>query len=129
MIFKQLAKFLLVCALMVAIGGHWLVLQSVAWTTMFAANLANHASVREAVRETFDGQHPCPLCQVVRAGKRSEQKSELPSPTLKQLEFVHDASRWVFGSPSQFTRLVAPVEFFVSHSFTPPVPPPRGVFV
>ena len=123
------AKFLLVCALMVSIGGHWLVLQSVAWTTMFAANLSNHASVREAVSQTFDGQHPCPLCQVVKAGKKSEQKSELPSPTFKQLEFVHDAPRFVFASPSQFTRRVARAEFFVSHSFAPPVPPPRGRFV
>ena len=125
----RFAKFLLVCALMVSIGGHWLVLQSVAWTTMFAANLANHASVREAVSQTFDGQHPCELCKVVRAGKQSEQKSELPSPTLKKLEFVNNAPRFVFVSPSQFTRRVAPVEFFVSHTFAPPVPPPRGLFV
>ncbi|MFM2295875.1 MAG: hypothetical protein RLZZ350_2288 [Verrucomicrobiota bacterium] len=123
------AKFLLVCALMISIGGHWLVLQSVAWTTMLAANLANHASVRAAVSETFDGEHPCPLCKVVRAGKQAEQKSELPSPTLKQVEFVHDAPRFVFVSPSQFTRVISSVEFLVSFSFAPPVPPPRGDFV
>ena len=125
---RRLSKSLLVLALMVSIGGHWAVLQSVAWTTMFAANLSCD-SLTEAVNKTFDGEHPCPLCCAIKAGKKSEQKSETTAPELKKFEYVNESPRFVFAAPTVFTLLGSLAEFPVSFSFTPPVPPPRELFV
>jgi hypothetical protein len=49
------------------VGGHWGMLQVVAWTGM-VITYSRDASFGEAVRMTFDGEHPCQLCHEVRAG-------------------------------------------------------------
>ena len=64
-----LIAFTLICA----IGGHWAILQSVAWVGM-VINYSQDSSLTVALQKTFDGEHPCKLCKVVRAGKKSEQK-------------------------------------------------------
>jgi len=46
-VFRKLAHVLLILTLVAAVGGHWVVLQSVAWTNMLAGNLRT-ASVTEA---------------------------------------------------------------------------------
>ncbi len=124
----RFSKFLLVLTLMVSIGAHWAVLQSVAWTTMMAANLSTE-SFHDAVRNTFDGQHPCPLCKAIKSGKTSEQKSEAPAPELKKFEYVNESPRFVFAAPRFFTLLASRAEFPESLSTAPPVPPPRSFFV
>ena len=63
-------------ALVVATGGHWAVLQSVAWFGMFV-NFSQTAPVMVALEKTFDGRHPCKLCKVVQAGQESEKKQEM----------------------------------------------------
>ncbi len=125
----RLAKSLLALTLMVSIGGHWAVLQSVAWTTMFAANLSANDSLTEAVSKTFDGEHPCPLCCAIKAGKKSEKKSEAAAPELKKFEYVNESPRFVFAAPRVFTLLGSAMALPASLSFAPPVPPPRGCFI
>ncbi len=49
------------------VGGHWGMLQVVAWTGM-VITYSRDASLGEAVRKTFDGDHPCALCNEVSAG-------------------------------------------------------------
>ena len=53
---------------------------------MLAANLSSQQSLTEAVSQTFDGEHPCPLCKAIAAGKKSGKKSEAIAPVLK-MEF------------------------------------------
>ena len=71
----RFSKFLLVVALVTTTGLHWAMLQSVAWTTMLADNLRTQ-SLAEAVTHTFDGRHPCCLCNAIAAGRKSEKKKE-----------------------------------------------------
>ncbi|MCX6894418.1 MAG: hypothetical protein NTZ16_02705 [Verrucomicrobia bacterium] len=123
--FKRLGHLLLIVALLAATGGHWAVLQSVAWTTMLAANLTTD-SFGEAVSKTFDGEHPCGLCCAVKAGKATEKKTDLPAP-LKKFEYVNEAPRIVFAAPTAFTLLAARVQFPDFLSAAPPLPPPRGL--
>ena len=118
----RLSKWLVVLTLTLSLGGQWALLQSVAWTTMIAANLSANDSLTEAVSKTFDGEHPCPLCKAIKAGKKSEQKSEAVTPTLKKFEFVSQTPLFVFTAPSAFTLVGWRVEF---PSTAPPVPPPR----
>ena len=125
--FKRLGHLLLIVALLAATGGHWAALQSVAWTTMLAANLSTD-SLSEAVSKTFDGKHPCALCHKISAGKKAEKKTEFSAP-LKKFEYVNDALRFAFAAPTMFTLLAAHVPFPDSLSTAPPLPPPRGFFV
>ncbi len=122
--FRRFGHALIVFALFCAIGAHWAVLQSVAWTNMLAQNLRT-GSLSEAVERTFDGQHPCALCKQIAKGKQAERKSELP-PQLKKFEYSFSFSRFVFSAPSDFYE-VRPSDALVTELIhSPPVPPPKG---
>jgi hypothetical protein len=69
---RALGSLLAALALFVVAGGHWIVLQSVAWAGMLAS-YSRTAPMTVAVAETFDGAHPCPLCKAVTAGRKSER--------------------------------------------------------
>jgi len=126
-VFARLGKFFVVAALVLTTGAHWAALQTVAWTTMLANNLRTQ-SVAEAVSNTFDGKHLCPLCRAIAAAKKSEKKSEAVSPILK-MEFPPVAEKLVLVSPEPISAF-SPAAFFAdSFSHQPPVPPPRGCFV
>jgi hypothetical protein len=116
-----------IVALVATTGAHWAVLQSIAWTTMFADNLRT-GSLVEAVAHTFDGKHPCALCKVVTAGKKSEKKSDF-TLQLKKLEFPPAAEKFVLVAPSRFELLPLANAFAESLAFQPPNPPPRNRFV
>ena len=120
---KQFGHILLVFTLIVAIGGHWALLQSVAWVGMLANN-ARQCSLTEAIEKTFDGKHPCALCKVVQEGKKSEKK-----PTLLKVETKLDF--WLAPASSLLTS-PRPAGYFClvtktlqSRSEPPPTPPPR----
>ena len=121
-VFVRLGHGLLIAALLVATGGHWALFQTVAWTNMLADNLQT-TSFSEALVKTFDGKHPCQMCNEISAAKKSEQKTELPSP-VKKLEFVSERPAFVFSAPADFYLLTALTEPVVSWSEAPPTPPP-----
>jgi len=58
-----------------SVGLHRGVIQGVAWTQMLV-HYASETSLMEAVEKTFDGQHPCPLCEAVRDDRETEHKQE-----------------------------------------------------
>lgn len=123
----RLGHALLIAALLVATGGHWAVLQTVAWTNMLASNLRTE-SFDAAVAKTFDGKHPCKLCKVISAGKKTEKRSEFPT-LAKKLEFVSDRLVFVFSPPQDFRLLPELKPLLSSASARPPVPPPRSTSV
>jgi hypothetical protein len=125
-VFVRIGKIFLVLALVAMLGAHWALLQTVAWTTMLADNLHSN-SFQYAVAKTFDGHHPCPICQAIAAGKKSERKSEAVSPTPK-LEFPPAKEKFVLIAPSQFQLL--PLENFSAKPLSqkPLFQPPRGFF-
>ena len=94
---------------------------------MLATNLRTQ-SVSEAVSDTFDGKHLCPLCRAIAAAKKSEKKSEARTTTLK-MEFLPVAEGFTLISPktiSVFKLTESPVASLFSK---PPVPPPRNFSV
>jgi len=118
-----LAKFILVLALTCSVGLHWAFFQSLAWTSMLADNL-RHDSLAQAVTHTFDGQHPCPICKAIAAGKKSEKKSEF-APHFKTLEFPPAPEDLVLTVPARF-GFPSRADFAAkSLAETPPTPPPR----
>lgn len=119
----RLAKFLVVATLVLTTGAHWVALQTVAWTAMLAKNLCTQ-SASEAVAQTFDGRHPCPLCRAIAAAKKSEKKSAAFASAPK-MEFPPFAERASLVPPTRFST-VRPRHLFADClAFEPPVPPPR----
>jgi hypothetical protein len=62
-------------ALVLSLGLHWAVLQTVAWTGMIV-KYSRNGSFTEAVSKTFDGKHPCAMCKVIEQGRAEEKKQE-----------------------------------------------------
>ena len=58
-------------------GGHWAVLQTVAWTGM-VIEYSKDSSLAAALTKTFSGKAPCKMCKTIETGK--EKESRLPAP-------------------------------------------------
>jgi hypothetical protein len=123
----RLGKILTVTALVTTLGAHWLLLQTVAWTGMLADNLCTK-SLTEAVSDTFDGHHPCPLCRAIAAGKKSEKKNEIVTASQK-FEFPLAAENITLTAPPAAQPAPALSSIPKSCLQKPPVPPPRSSFV
>jgi hypothetical protein len=63
-------------------GGHWLTLQSIAWTKMTVA-FAAELPLGEAVLKAVSGEAPCEMCKTVRTGQEQESKQAVLGFTLK----------------------------------------------
>ncbi|HLH52506.1 MAG TPA: hypothetical protein VKY92_02730 [Verrucomicrobiae bacterium] len=122
-VIKKLPKLLVALALAGSIGLHWAVFQSVAWLGM-VISYSQQAPLTEALNQTFDGKHPCSLCNKIAEAKRTQHKSErqfeakkLECVDLRRANPVALAS-WYFSprSGNIEARFVAE---------PPPVPPPR----
>jgi len=125
-VLARCGKLLVVTALVLATGLHWIGLQTVAWSTMLANNLRGD-SFSQAVGKTFDGRHPCCLCRAIAAAKKSEKKSAAISFNLK-IEFPPVTGKIVLVSPARFEILPEPDAFAAAFGFKPPAPPPRVCF-
>ena len=117
---------LLACALHLS-GAHWVVLQVTAWTGMLVVR-SQTEGVAEAVKTTFDGEHPCVMCSAIESGQKEEKRNDMDAPMLKALvetklvamenavlPLPADAGelRWMKFSPMASLRTDAP-----------PTPPP-----
>jgi hypothetical protein len=123
----RLGRIIVVVGLAITLGAHWMLLQTVAWTTMLADNLHDH-SFTEAVTCTFDGKHPCCLCKAIAAGKKSEQKREF-ALQKQELKFTPAKENNFLFAPTQFELLPLAGAFADSLTQKPPTPPPRRIFV
>ena len=110
-------------------GGHWAVLQTVAWARMLG-DFSRGASIEVAIRKTFSGKYPCGLCRKVEEGR---QKEEAPA-TVK----VEKKTESFLCAESPIAQLLFPRDFSyppaariacIGRSDAPPLPPPRRVSI
>ncbi len=123
---RRLGYPLAFLALFAVAGGHWAVLQTVAWAGM-VADYARTGPLSAAVAATFDGAHPCPLCRQVEAGKQHEEKLPALVKADKKAEAFLPAA---IPLPPPAARVAAawprPASLSASpRGDAPPVPPPR----
>ena len=78
----RFGRYLLIGALIISMGGHWVLLQTIAWGNMLV-DFSSKSSLSEAVEKTFDGDHPCALCKVVKTSKSDEEKKPLLKSEMK----------------------------------------------
>lgn len=119
------SKALLGLMLAVLLGGQWLLLQSVAWVGMIIT-YSQTATLSEAVSMTFDGNHPCRMCLVVKEGKKSENKESQLKPELK-FDFLCMERSALQPPMLPFTLLPAESFHAPARCEAPPGPPPRIV--
>jgi len=122
-VMRRFGNTLLIVALLANTGGHWALLQSVAWTTMLVEHLHSQ-SFSQSMEQTFDGRHPCPLCLAIKAAKNTEKKTFLTLTTQK-IEFPPLAPKFVLYSPASLEHLPTQDVFADSPTLVPPTPPPR----
>ncbi len=118
-------KIVTVLLLVLTLGLHWALLQTVAWTGMLVS-YSRDGSLTEAVSKTFDGKHPCCMCKAIESGRKAEQKQSQDkfAPDAK-IKCVLPAERGLFYAPLG-TELPAPLpETFHSFQTEPHTPPPR----
>jgi len=123
-VFARIGHWLLIIALLGATGGHWAMLQSVAWARMLADNVKTD-SFEEAITKTFDGKHPCALCLQIAQGRKSEKKPDAQLE-FRKLEFPPQSSAFIFNSPTDFRLAGAFNALGPVLTQRPPVPPPRS---
>jgi hypothetical protein len=70
---------LVLLAMLSIIGGHWGILQTVAWAGMMI-DYSKNAPITVAIKRTFSGEAPCRMCHAVEEGRKKERN--LPA-TLK----------------------------------------------
>lgn len=120
----------LVCLAMFSLGGgHWMVLQSVAWSQMLWGYVQNDVPVVEALAKTFNGENPCALCTSVKNGRQEEKKSPPSLSVQKKVEIflVEFSNQLPPRIPSLFNY---PPSGDTSHSArhdAPPGPVPRSI--
>jgi hypothetical protein len=85
------------------------------------------ASFPEAVKKTFDGEHPCNLCKAVQSGKSQEKKQEFVVSALKWDAVLTGivTLRPPVAEPWQYPGSMAALN---ARADGPATPPPRAIF-
>lgn len=123
---RRAARILLVAVLMFSIGLHWVVLQSAAWAGMIVSYSVQQGSLIEGVSQTFDNEHPCPLCSAIKKGKQSEKKDTKQVDQKKKLDFSLLARPVIcLTPPAALLQRIERVEHGSQFQPRPPSPPPR----
>ena len=133
---KSLARIVLVVSLMVSIGGHWGMLQAIAWAKMLRAYTEERGLIA-GLKDTFDGDHACSMCEKIATGKQKDKQENLPLTKVSK----ENLARW-YGTPTAMSapdadgagetqRLghATPPSMTALWDAPPPVPPPESVTV
>ncbi len=112
-------------ALVLNLGLHWFVLQTIAWGSMLVT-YSQTATLTEAVEKTFNGKNPCSICKLVQEGnaeQQKEQKTQLNSITGLELGTVWADNTFIFEGTMLPPPSLTPL--YRSRSDAPPTPRPK----
>ena len=135
---RRLGLLFAALALFSIAGGHWAVLQTVAWAGMLRDYTQKTGSVAAAVGQTFDGAHPCELCLQIASAKQQEVKAEGDKPQNSSKQKVAKAEKndqaLMLARNLPFVRTAATSLWWdnchpqhgPSREDQPPTPPPRA---
>ncbi len=116
-------RLLLAVTILNLTGGHWLLLQTVAWSKM-VVDYSKKSSLSQAVAQTFDGEHPCTMCKKIDQGREKEKKQELQQIQLKK-DLLNEPRLIVLSPPRLFWFSTPPAPLLVIRGESPVPPPPR----
>lgn len=122
---RSIAKAVTVGLLVLSLGLHWALLQTVAWAGMFV-RYSHQSTFQEAVGKTFDGQHPCNLCKVI-SNTRAEQakQDQEQSNSISKLDAGLVWSSTTFSFLPNDQQTIHRSDRGTTRSDQPPKPRPR----
>ncbi len=109
-------------ALVLSIGLHWPLLQSVAWLNMIVC-FSKEEGFQKALATTFSGKRPCKLCKFVDAGQKAEKKQTKEITTKKFNLFAFSTAPYIFSAPV-FHKFEEPPPRLAIRTSPPLAPPP-----
>ena len=74
--------------------GGWVLLQGVAWARMIV-DYSRTQPLWQALEDTFDGRHPCPLCKTIRKSReasREREQAPVPQPPAPREAILTETS-------------------------------------
>jgi hypothetical protein len=106
-------------------GGHWLVLQTVAWAQMLR-DYSKSAPIAEAIERTFSGSYPCTMCIKITEEQQKEEKAPATVKLDKKAELFLLSARDLLRKPEakDFSYLPSGEIAVAERSEAPPVPIP-----
>ena len=124
---RSIVTTVMALALFLSAGGHWAMLQGVAWATM-VRDFSRTGSVTSAVEKTFDGKHPCPLCKKIASARAHEEKAPVTVKAEKKAELFVATSSEIVPRPSVGIFVYPPLPCVnpPEPPSAPPVPVPRA---
>ena len=109
--------------LVLAVGSHWIILQTAAWTGMLFT-YSQSSTFEEAFSKTFSGDYPCRLCKLVKSVQEKERQAETVKVESK-LEFTFATGEPLLFPPASSRPSFVWTEHSDLRAPPPPVPPPR----
>lgn len=124
---RKLTRFVglpLICLAMFSLaGGHWAVLQTIAWARMLQ-EYSREASIAVTLKKTFGGEYPCDLCRKVEEGRQKEEKAPATAKAEKKAEIFLFAERAAAKAPPvRDVSYPLPANVSASLRFDPPPSP------
>lgn len=115
---------LLVC---LSLGLHRGVVQGIAWTQMLV-RYTSEATLLAAVEMTFDGLHPCPLCEAARKDPGAGHGQKQPQQSAQAAKKLHAVlalvPRLITPSSDEFSFALCH-QSLIWRCQAPETPPPR----
>jgi hypothetical protein len=132
---KSLARIALVVSLMVSIGGHWGMLQAIAWARMLQ-DYSAEKGLAGGIKDTFSGERPCPMCLKLRKEKSEAEKSKAPvsqEKTDSTLKWADSFQGGILLPKAPLPKCVGGLRFLPvvmpvgENRARPATPPPRSM--
>jgi hypothetical protein len=123
-ILGALTKVVAVAMILAVSGGHWAILQSVAWAKMIV-EYSRSAPLEVALEQTFDGQHPCEMCKMIQQAKQPTHRQELKQSAPKDDLVFLEARAHPSSDPPWAWKPGSEACSWPMRRDPPPVPPPR----
>jgi len=123
---RRLGYPLIFLAMFSIAGGHWAVLQSVAWAGM-VVEYSKASTVGAALVKTFSGEAPCDMCRTIETGKQQERQLPATVKADQKMDKFLARSAWTLPPPSEKTFSYPPIpdEAASDRRASPPAPVPR----
>lgn len=123
----RFGRGLVVVALCCSLGGQWFGLQSIAWATMLV-KYSQNCPIKQAIAQTFDGDHPCDMCKHISKSREKERKPEAQT-NLAKADLICVTGRFWLLPPFKVFRYSNLCLSSEHLSRRPLLPPPRGEFI
>jgi hypothetical protein len=123
--FRIIGTFLICVACFALAGGHWAVLQTIAWAQM-VRDYSKNVPVGEAIVRTLSGEYPCGMCTRISAERQKEEKAPAVVKVEKKAEICPFSMRELLRQPEvREYWYPRPGEFaLVERREAPPAPVP-----